>query len=171
MEQTMAPRGVNIENMKIWVDGLLSDEFQQGTGRLASCAITSDGKRGHKDLCCLGVATELGIRHGLDINVYEVVRPGEIIFEYDGSRDYLPTSVRQWLGLESENPELLVTLPDGTTSSAKASALNDGEAFLDESGYPYETAYTYRDIALALIRTYNLPGYEHLLEGADAQTD
>lgn len=171
MEQTMTPRGVNIENMKIWVDGLLSDEFQQGIGRLASCAITSDGKRGRKNLCCLGVATELGIRHGLDINIYEIVRPGEIIFEYDGGRDFLPTSVRQWLGLESENPELLVTLPDGTTASAPASAINDGEAFLNESGDHYETTYTYRDIALALIRTYHLPGYEHVLEEADAQTD
>lgn len=171
MEQTMAPRGANIENMKIWVDGLLSDEFQQGKGRLASCAVTSDGRRGRKNLCCLGVATELGIRHGLDINVYEIVRPGEIIFEYDGSRNFLPTSVRQWLGLESDNPELLVTLPYGTTTSATAAALNDWEGLVNEYGDHYETAYTYRDIALALIRTYNLPGYEHLLEEADAQTD
>lgn len=171
MEQTMAPRGVNVENMKIWVDGLLSGEFEKGTGRLASCPLYHHDERGPKRLCCLGVATELGIRHGLDVSVYETERVGEIIFEYDGSHDFLPTSVRQWLGLESENPKLTFTLPDGTAGTATASALNDGEAFITEKDECHVPPYSHRQIALAIIRTYHLPGYEHLLEEADEATD
>lgn len=173
-EMIGAPRNTpNLEALKIWVDGLLSDEFEQGQGRLAQCSVDSFGVRGPEKYCCLGVISELSIRHGLDVRRNEVVRVGNIVFAYDGQRDFLPPKVREWLGIENENPSLIVTLSDGTKALRTASSLNDGEA---DNGagcgsQSYMAAYTYRDIARAIVRTYHLPGYEHLLEEADVKTD
>lgn len=180
-EMIGAPRDTpNLEALKIWVDGLLSDEFEQGQGQLAQCSVDSSGVRGPEKHCCLGVISELSIRHGLDVHRNEVSRYGGVLFEYDGQRDFLPPKVREWLGIENENPSLLVTLSDGTKEPRNASALNDGEAEDSLSSQPdlwgnarrtYLPRYTFRDIALAIVRTYNLPGYEHLLEEADDKTD
>jgi|SRR5688572_596481 len=181
-EMIGAPRNTpNLEALKIWVDGLLSGQFEQGQGRLAQCSVDSFGVRGPEQYCCLGVISELSIRHGLDVHRNEVSSYGEIVFEYDGQRDFLPPKVREWLGIENESPSLLVTLSDGTKQPRNASALNDGEAgdsldFAARDGWgnplrTYLPGYTFRDIALAIIRTYHLPGYEHLLEEADVKTD
>ena len=166
----------NRENIQLWVDGLLSDEFKQGTGRLASCDAIYDWhdtvELGPKRLCCLGVAAEIAIRHGVVVEVERIDLQDEVIFKYDGHRDFMPQAVRLWLGLNDSNPMLKVVLADGTETEAPAAALNDGEVETpdsiawrqqtpvggDEESAPptvrYLPMFTFREIAAALKHTY-----------------
>lgn len=67
------------ENMRKWIAALRSGKYDQGRGQLA----TING------YCCLGVACEIS---GLP---------------YGASYAELPLAVRDWLGIESYNPNLL----------------------------------------------------------------
>ncbi len=53
----------DIENMRLWVAALRSGEFAQGRKRLAQ---SGDGGATWR-YCCLGVACELAIRHGVEV--------------------------------------------------------------------------------------------------------
>lgn len=104
------------ENVRKWVDALRSGEYEQTTGRL----------RDDAGFCCLGVACDL---YGKEKNV---------AWEEDGvflgRNDLLPPAVREWLGLDRNNPELAYISPGdddivvGTSSYGvylPASELND----------------------------------------------
>jgi hypothetical protein len=154
--------------MRLWVQGLLSDEFQQGTGRLASREIPFDGVphaiMGPWLHCCLGVACEIAIRNGLELDVKDIKLPTceEEIREYEGSSDFLPGRVAQWYGLKDSNPVLKAAEFSAHSGlevviEARASALNDGE---DEAA---GAAFTYAQIAAAIVRTFDL-------EEPDAET-
>lgn len=176
---------VNKQNMRLWVDALRSGEFEQGTGHLAYCEITrghlgTQETRGPVKRCCLGVATEVAMRNGVQASTGEVAGVHNVIFEYDGQRDFLPTAVIRWLGLDSGdypesdgNPNLEIILPNGNSVTAPAAALNDGEVEYetgvddfelveDENGDQaklqikrrYLPGLTFAEIADAIERTY-----------------
>ena len=80
----------NKDNIKLWVEALRSDEYEQGAGAL----------RIGRFLCCLGVACEtyqecIG---GLEITVTGFRGS----HEYDGESGELPVAVFEWLGLERD---------------------------------------------------------------------
>lgn len=76
------------DNAKKWVEVLKSGKFKQARNRLA----TEDG------FCCLGVACEVAIENGVEINK-TIVATGRIL--YDHNETLLPDSVRKWLNLSS----------------------------------------------------------------------
>lgn len=86
--------------MRKLVNALMNDDYPQGAGTL-----NSQGK-----LCCLGVACEVAIQNGVEvekINVDDKVCGCGIVHlgnegrvSYDGETGTLPDSVSDWLGLE-----------------------------------------------------------------------
>lgn len=94
----------NKENIKKWVDALRSGRFNQAKEALA----TKEG------FCCLGVACELAFESGVPL-LKETTGVGTV--EYDGWGGTMPDPVMDWLGVESNNPEL---------EGGACSELNDG---------------------------------------------
>lgn len=93
----------NKENIQKWVDALRSGEFSQTKGALSRLEVTQ-----HKEEqlpvgnCCLGVACEIS---GV---VKSTERPtkwsDKDLGYYDGTSEFLPNSVKQWLGFRNDNP-------------------------------------------------------------------
>jgi hypothetical protein len=119
-------------NIRIWIDALRSGDYTQGHKRLTT--IEPDGKTKH---CCLGVACQEAIKHGVELNVVHDVLPdyedAEYI-RYNGEDAILPKAVEDWLGIDEANPVLVDNLT--------AAELNDSEG------------YTYAQIADEIERTY-----------------
>jgi hypothetical protein len=106
---------VNEERLRLFTAALRSGEFEQGIGYL--CVLDKWGK---PKFCCLGVATEVAIANGLDVEMtkddniaggyrsYRWTEPARrevdegILIEYG----LLPEPVRLYYGLPSRNPEL-----------------------------------------------------------------
>lgn len=97
---------MNPEVKQLWKDALLSDEFDQAKSFL----------RTDYGFCCLGVLCEIAVKHG-------IIEPGELKTEGDeedpqmseeyfyGAHDdtsVLPREVREWAGLDSPNPDVVV---------------------------------------------------------------
>lgn len=76
------------DNAKKWVAALRSGKFKQGKGSLGDCGL----------YCCLGVACELAIENGVNINVKD--EGGRK--SYDGAWATVPESVEKWLGLNED---------------------------------------------------------------------
>lgn len=106
-------REPNLERLDLWVAGLESDEFNQG--RYTLTQIRTDGTRAH---CCLGVACEIAIRNGLQVNH---TIGGDCVI-YDGSTGSLPDVVADWYGI---TPDPVLARRDGPTTNT-ASYMNDG---------------------------------------------
>lgn len=96
---------MNKGNILKWVEALESNRFQQGTHYL-----NAYGK-----LCCLGVACEVAIESGVDLNKW-----GTYVITYDGLDSTLPDRVQKWLGVDFANPYI---------GEFTAVTLNDKEAF------------------------------------------
>lgn len=140
----------NLDNMRIWAEGLLDPHLRQGAGRLATRTPSAVGPESVIEYCCLGVACELAIAHGVPVRRTEFAIDednNEFAIEYDGQRDHLPDSVCAWLNISSSNPSLLYT--DGSDRGwASAAELNDGEVG--------ESPFTFAEISAAIKRTFNL---------------
>jgi hypothetical protein len=82
---------------KLWIDALLSGEFEQGKHTLQ----TTDGK-----YCCLGVLCEVYRRETGRGEWKSHASPCGAYFEVDGhkGRGVLPDPVMAWAGLREENP-------------------------------------------------------------------
>ncbi len=86
------------DNVKLWTDALESGEYTQGFNRLGT--VTRDGI----DYCCLGVACEVFIKAGG--NLEKSVGPGIVCYLEDFPDKkavrtaYLPNCVKEWLGLK-----------------------------------------------------------------------
>lgn len=98
---------VNKERVQILVDALKSGNYAQVNGTLGSVA-----PNGQRSYCCLGVACEVAIKHGVsDVSRADAVpridygRPYNIA--YNGSRSTLPQEVQRWFGFSSDNPVIL----------------------------------------------------------------
>lgn len=106
----------NVENMRLWVEALRSGLYTQTNGKL------SDGT----DYCCLGVACEVAMANGVELDRVQFVDEGGDIVTYSGERASLPQEVSEWLGLPRCCPggdlgfcdmfENVVRVDGGTTS-------------------------------------------------------
>lgn len=79
----------NTENAQKWIDALRSGEYQQAKGSL----------RKPEGFCCLGVACDVAINNGVQIEVREVISPfAGPMFVYGDEDSWLPQEVKDWLG-------------------------------------------------------------------------
>lgn len=118
----------NRERVQLLVDALRSGEFQQGQCRLNR----------NETLCCLGVACEVAIRHGVTVRREEYSDSYDRWVEYDGEIAYPPSSVTAWFGFTDNDPMLFS--PTGEPS--RATWMND------------ERDYSFAQIADAFERTF-----------------
>lgn len=113
---------VNKENMRLFIEALRSGEYRQTTKNLAV-------KRGDSEwgYCCLGVACEVAIASGVELEVTESeTRYTESTIyrrRYNGTAAVMPEPVVEWLGLPplTADPDLIV----GDGEIRCASYLND----------------------------------------------
>lgn len=82
-----------------WVEALESGKYRQATGQLAT-------KSNETRYCCLGVACEVAIENGLEVDKTEDAIFDEIT--YDGDYAELPTSVENWFAI---NQDEAISLP------------------------------------------------------------
>lgn len=97
---------INKENIRKWVEALRSGKYKQGTGALKT---VENGMEWH---CCLGVACEVAIKNGVNLNTS--VESHRVIF--DGFFGGLPTKVSIWLGLEKCYDNPLITIQENRQS-------------------------------------------------------
>jgi hypothetical protein len=115
---------LNLESLRLWLNALLSGEFPQGAGRLCILPPGSDedtpqsNNPGEVDgdvimntlrtgYCCLGVAAEVAVRAGVDVEVTTThLIDRRIVKHYDAYDAYLPDKVVQWLGFQMSNPDV-----------------------------------------------------------------
>jgi len=102
---------LNKENLRLVVAALRNGEFRQGFNRLKT--IRYDGTAEH---CCLGVACEIAIRHGVPLSTYhqDIGEGRESVF-FGGGSCTLPSPVIEWLGL---NDDEFALIHDGVTVMA-----------------------------------------------------
>jgi hypothetical protein len=81
--------------IRLLVEALRSGQYKQGKQRLHRVS------GGQHTWCCLGVACDVAIRNGLQVEVRSV---DEDAIWYDGHSMYLPESVRLWYGFNRRNP-------------------------------------------------------------------
>lgn len=141
------------ERVQWLVDALLSDRFLQGSGHLAYRYLKplaerhseDDASYGKMKHCCLGVACEVAIEHGLDVNRVAVKDPLSRmeILEYDAARDFLPDTVKRWYGFTSNNPRVEFTVVEDEhfiqRERVDLVALNDGDTSFTDEPLPFET--------------------------------
>lgn len=85
------------EIKKLWIDALLSGEYEQGRGVLCRA---DDGK---KEWCCLGVLTDLAIKAGIVMEIKMSDDPSNpyTVF-FDDAHEKLPVKVQEWSGIETD---------------------------------------------------------------------
>jgi hypothetical protein len=129
---------VNKERMRLFVAGLRSGRFIQGRGSL-KVRYSNGGER----YCCLGVACEIAMEHGLVVAVSQSLneRTGTLHINFGGQGDSLPESVMHWYGLSDSDP-----LIDPAQGGISAITLNDNPDF----------AWTFEQIAAGFEQTYGL---------------
>lgn len=120
------------EIVKLWVEALRSGEYKQGFGQL----------RVEDEFCCLGVACDLALKHGVKVEV-DTEKYGErMCTRYDMSRSVLPIAVKEWLGAGDTNPYLPAELADEfNLRKLSLAALNDDGASFDDIAYYIERAW------------------------------
>lgn len=125
---------VKAERMKLWTAALRSGEYPQAKGYLK----TDEG------FCCLGVACEVAIKNGLDIETNDD-NLGYKTTSYGGSEYFenstLPREVMEWYGIDKINPSVVyeitedevdddgILLLEGRPFSTEISELNDTLGF------------------------------------------
>lgn len=127
---------LNHDRVRMLVEALRSDRFEQGHGKLVRVFDLGDGVRQER-YCCLGVACVLAVENGVDVEV----RDSGVTVTFDGQIGYMPRSVSAWYGFggafEHRNPS--VDLGNGYVHSL--AAMND-------------RSYTFTEIADAIEATY-----------------
>jgi len=94
---------------ELWVEALRSGRYEQGTGVLVN----------EENYCCLGVLCDIAIREGLPL---EVSFNGDGVKCFNGVGVYLPYAVREWAGLDRDNPRVYLS---DDLSDESLSLLND----------------------------------------------
>lgn len=95
---------VNKDNVRKWVDALRDGGYRQATGNLTN----GDG------FCCLGVACDIsGVGSWNEMDEYETEYDSGDgpVQEFEASA--LPRAVQEWLGVDTDNPELPHTPEQG----------------------------------------------------------
>lgn len=125
---------VNKGRVRLLVAALQSGLYEKSVGRLHR--LESENKK--EGWCCLGVASDVAAKFGLDLHREIEGDYGSGSREtFDGKHDYMPSSVREWYGFDSANPDLRT--PDGKLVSA---------ATLNDSGYVPEGEDDYKEVSL-----------------------
>lgn len=127
--------------MKLLVKTLKSRKYRQTTHKLARY----DRIARRRKFCCLGVACEVAIADGLNLSVERDSENN--IYSYNGNLEILPREVVSWYGFDTSNPNLKTDsadIPEHRRGLMTAAELND------------EYGWTFRQIADALVKTYNL---------------
>lgn len=87
---------VNKEVIRKWVQALRSGEYKQGKDMLKG----SDGC-----FCCLGVLCDLAVKEDV-IASRETDKDGYTFFGRENEEYVLPSDVVDWVGLDSDNPDI-----------------------------------------------------------------
>jgi hypothetical protein len=113
------------EARKAWVEALRSGDYKQGEGVL---------RDGDGNYCCLGVACELAVKDGVEMDVYT---PEDGSTLYDGQAIVCPRKVQDWLRLAerhgahrdhvSRDTRYLTTLNDNGATFAEIADLIESE--------------------------------------------
>lgn len=125
---------MNPEIKKLWIDALLSGEYQQGQGYLHQI------EDQESKFCCLGVLCDLAIKNGVPIIVSQ---RDERITEFDNASESLPESVMEWSGITSVNGGFIYSVSyqyeeiDGTIIDEEE-VLEQSLAELNDGGYTFE---------------------------------
>ena len=99
---------VNVENMRLWIEALRSGEYTQTKGiNYRAEPFEGDDDLGPQPVgyCCLGVACEVAVRNGLVFMDNVEGEPSDDQHWWRSSGD-LPFEVRDWLGVDDENPRI-----------------------------------------------------------------
>lgn len=139
----------NKENIRHWVKALRSGRYLQGKNRLATRFMDPDGfpTDGPIRYCCLGVATEVAMAHGVPVMpIVPKARDAGITYEWasksiylaaDQTSSTLPYPVVEWLGIGVTDPTLFrpdgkawcgeptCDLPHGESTAVACSTAND----------------------------------------------
>ncbi len=123
---------LNQERVMLLIEALESGDFNQIKGALRIDV------RDKPCFCCLGVACELAVQHGV---IPPAVYDGR--WKYLGEYEHLPRLVRDWYGFSDDDPHLptadyrhylsMVTLNDGRHESFKEIAQFLRRALLEEN--------------------------------------
>jgi hypothetical protein len=102
---------MNKKNLELWVQALESGQYQQGKRALAQVEVGTS-KAWYKPwtwrrtpivkYCCLGVACEVALQHG--VNLRKKTRGGFGTVQYGESNMLLPHEVVDWLDCTTPNP-------------------------------------------------------------------
>lgn len=91
----------NKKNIQLWVDALRSGKYRQGAGKLKKF----NPKSKHYHYCCLGVACDVAIKNGLNLDTYtnKTVNNDRYV-SFEGGASFLGFSMMKWLGLYFIDP-------------------------------------------------------------------
>jgi hypothetical protein len=114
---------------KAWIKALESREVNgkpvvqtEGTLRRIGKTTTEDGRRATQ-LCCLGVLCEIAVAEGV------IPKPekthGDFVYDA-GATAELPDSVREWAGLDHNDPEVKI---EGLFGNVTLAGLNDNHEY------------------------------------------
>lgn len=130
----------NRANMTTWIEALESGRYAQVQSSLMRKAAWMSGA----GYCCLGVAAIEAKEHGVDLRLVDItteddIDANEIVWAFEwkeegsglvlNNGDILPTPVMEWLGIDTENPIVEVSV---VGRSVQVSVLND------EMGWDFE---------------------------------
>lgn len=95
---------MNPQVKEMWVNALLSDDYEQGTGNLKSA----------KGFCCLGVLCDLYAQEHNEewqtstsfLGIEEENLRSTDYWYFQGESEFLPGRVMDWAGLNSNCPEI-----------------------------------------------------------------
>lgn len=125
---------MNSEVRVAWVDALRSGGYRQGIGYLHQISPVGS-QEVETSFCCLGVLCDLAVKAGVAL---DVVTQADGTVSYNEGSSALPIPVREWAGLDSNDPAIPDVDPSRLTHSydedygylAKhLSELNDAHGF------------------------------------------
>ena len=125
---------MNPEIKKLWIDALLSGEYQQGQGYLHQI------RDGESQFCCLGVLCDLALKNGVSLHVSQ---RDEWVTEFNNSSESLPEAVMEWSGMTSVNGGFHYTVShrwedlDGFIHDEQEE-MEQSLAELNDNGYTFE---------------------------------
>jgi hypothetical protein len=125
---------MNPEVKQKWIDALRSGKYEQGSEKLRSVS----------GYCCLGVLCDLYAQEHdtqWEFRGYEEtnLQPMDYWY-YEGESEFLPESVMDWAGLESNNPKVRVDVEDNPD--------NDNCFYLDHIANVNDSCYyTFDDLS------------------------
>lgn len=116
---------MNEDIKAVWLAELRNPDNRQGSGKLTRFA------NGQETNCCLGLLCKIAVERGLDIEVVTRNYPtnaNSAYVSYNGEEGVLPGAVRQWAGMDSNNP----IISDAVYGNSSLAEFNDnGRNFLE----------------------------------------